>query len=85
MCNNVTCNVSCENEIYNPSQRNLAQTWVVVSNLTVGESYKFRVYARNHLNNGVPKEQWRFVETNRTVIVSSKLEVIRIYDATFTL
>ena len=64
MCNQSICNISCANETYDPSSKNLSQTSVTVSNLIAGNRYVFRVYARNSLNDNVPKDKWGYIETN---------------------
>ena len=68
-CNHSICNkTSCLNEIYKPRQQNLTETKVIVSNLTIGDKYVFRVYAKNSLNDNVPQKKWKYVETDPYVI-----------------
>ncbi|XP_028394325.1 ephrin type-A receptor 2-like isoform X3 [Dendronephthya gigantea] len=57
-CNQSICQTSCMNETYEPGQNNLTETKVVVSNLTIGGKYVFRVYAKNS------SKKWKYVETN---------------------
>jgi hypothetical protein len=45
---------------------NTTLTYVVVSNLTLGETYKFKIGSTNSLRN-VPRENWRFSERNFTL------------------
>ncbi|XP_028393591.1 proto-oncogene tyrosine-protein kinase receptor Ret-like [Dendronephthya gigantea] len=68
-CNQSICNkTSCMNETYEPGQNNLIETKVIVSNLTIGGKYVFRVYAKNSLNDNVPQKEWKYVETDKVVI-----------------
>ena len=70
ICNQSICNISCTNETYDPSSKNLSLTSVTVSNLIPGDRYVFRVYARNSLNNNVPKVEWGFHETDPVAVAS---------------
>ena len=56
------------NEIYKPRQKNLTETKVIVSNLTIGDKFVFRLYAKNRLNDNVPQKEWKYVETDPYVI-----------------
>ena len=58
-----TCELSCKNATFNPGQKDLVSTSVVVTKLQPGESYIFRVYPKNSLNDMIPKEDWKFLET----------------------
>ena len=51
------------NEMYQPRQENLTETWVIVSNLNAGDTYEFGVYVKYHFNGKVSEEQWRYLET----------------------
>ena len=78
MCNTLcisrlTCDTKCMNAVYDPSQKNLTQAWVTVSNLTDGTTYKFRVYPKNSLNTGISEDKWNYVETDPVNVSSSKL------------
>ena len=69
----LTCGTKYMNAVYDPSQKNLTQAWVTVSNLTNGTTYKFRVYPKNSLNTGISEDKWNYVETDPVNVSSSKL------------
>ena len=58
-----TCNISCKNVAFSPGQKDLVVTSVMVTKLQPGQSYIFRVYPRNSLNDMIPKRDWKFYET----------------------
>jgi hypothetical protein len=70
--NRKICELSCKNVVFNPGQKNLVSTSVVVTNLQPGESYIFRVYPKNSLNDVIPKEEWKFSDTEIFIHQQSK-------------
>jgi hypothetical protein len=70
ICSQRSCNISCENEAYDPSSNNLRQTSVIVSNLIAGGNYVFRVLVS--VKDAVPEGEWRYIETDRVQVTSGK-------------
>ena len=70
ICSQRICNISCQNETYNPGSNNLWQTRVIVSNLIAGEKYVFIVHVS--VKDAVPEGEWRYMETGRVQVISGK-------------
>ena len=70
-CKKDMCSEKCRAAKYNPSQYDLTQTFVVVSNLQSETNYLLRVYAKNSLNSKENKNQWNFTETEPFQVESS--------------
>ena len=70
LCKEKICNLTCENVIFSPGNKNIKTTFVVVTKLTTGKSYQFRVYPKNNLNKNILKNQWKYMETEKFVSVT---------------
>ena len=64
LCKEKTCTM-CKNVNFSPRSKRLLGTSVRATNLQPDETYKFRVYPRNGMNDEtlIPKEKWKYNET----------------------
>ena len=60
-CDKSVCNKSCTVLVYTPSRYNLTKTSVRVSGLVGSETYQFRIFPKNSLNNAIPRRKWEFI------------------------
>lgn len=72
LCNDIKiCNQTCKNVIFNPRSHNLSDPLLVVTGLQSDETYVFRVFPKNSLNERISKDKWYFKETNHFTVPSS--------------
>jgi hypothetical protein len=74
ICSQRICNISCQNETYNPGSNNLRQTRVIVSNLIAGEKYVFIVHVS--VKDAVPEGEWSYKTVHVQVISGKELHVL---------
>ena len=55
---NSVCNKSCTGVKFEPGQSNITKTYVLVSGLKDDETYQFKVFPKNSLNNIVAQDKW---------------------------
>lgn len=65
LCVAKLCNVTCADAVFTPSQYNLTQTFVNISNLDLHQRHVFRVYPKNSLNQLFEREEWSFSKSER--------------------
>ena len=70
LCKEKICSPTCENVIFSPGNKNIKTTFVVVTKLTTGKTYLFRVYPKNSLNKYILKNQWKYMETGQFTLVT---------------
>ena len=70
LCKENKCNLTCGNVRFNPGDKNIGTTIVVVRELTAGKTYKFRVYPKNNLNKYILQNQWKYMETEQFISVA---------------
>ena len=55
---NSVCNKTCTGVKFEPGQSNIMKTYVLVSGLKDDETYQFRVFPKNILNDAVAQDKW---------------------------
>ena len=61
ICENVSL---CERNCNPPGSNNLTQTYFVFSNVEAGQTYLFKIYPKNSLNDKIDKSRWNSTQVN---------------------